>query len=207
MKLSTLLILGMVVAFAGMLAAVQWGTAQKQEKDRLGANQDAFLEKEREYKLRDSLNAVSIGVLTLRSKEFTKHFSEIKELVHDMGIRMNRIENITQSSVQSGYRITAPVRDTVIAFTNAVTGVSDTSQLVKGMALTYKDPWIKLEGTIFDSKFNGSVVTYDTITQVVHRIPKRFLFFRFGTKELRQEIVSSNPNSRITYSRSLKIEK
>lgn len=39
----------------------------------------------------------------------------------------------------------------------------------------------------------------DTLHQVVHRVPRRFLFFRWGTKALRQEIHSSNPSTRIIY--------
>ena len=43
--------------------------------------------------------------------------------------------------------------------------------------------------------------------QVVHRIPRRFLFIRWGTKALRQEIVPSNPHTRIVYSEYVKIER
>ena len=45
------------------------------------------------------------------------------------------------------------------------------------------------------------------LRQVVHRIPRRFLFIRWGTKALRQEIVSSNPHTRIVYSDYVKFER
>lgn len=47
----------------------------------------------------------------------------------------------------------------------------------------------------------------DTLRQIVHRIPRRFLFIRWGTKALRQEIISSNPHTRIVYSEYIRIER
>ena len=47
----------------------------------------------------------------------------------------------------------------------------------------------------------------DTLRQAVHRIPRRFLFIRWGTKALRQEIVSTNPHTRIVYAEYVKIER
>ena len=47
----------------------------------------------------------------------------------------------------------------------------------------------------------------DTLRQVVHRVPRRFLFIRWGTKALRQQIVSSNPHTRIVYTEYVRIER
>lgn len=43
------------------------------------------------------------------------------------------------------------------------------------------------------------------IPQEVCRVPRRLWFIRWGTKELRQEIVSSNPHTRITYNRCVRL--
>jgi hypothetical protein len=37
-------------------------------------------------------------------------------------------------------------------------------------------------------------------------VPKRFLFFKYGCKGIRQEILSKNPHSRIVYSQYIEIE-
>ena len=47
----------------------------------------------------------------------------------------------------------------------------------------------------------------DTLRQIIHRVPRRFLFLRFGTKAVRQEIVSSNPHSRIVYTEYVRFER
>ena len=52
-----------------------------------------------------------------------------------------------------------------------------------------------------------SIRSVDTLRQAVHRIPRRFLFIRWGTKALRQEIVSTNPHTRIVYAEYVKIER
>lgn len=187
---------------ATVVAAVllgRWGAGQKRERIRLEANQSALLEREREYIIRDSLNAVSIGVLTLKAADFERHFADMKAMAQDMGVRIKRIENISRNALKSDYEILTPVRDTIV--------VIDSTQAVKGLSLAYRDPWIELDGTIIENMFKGRITTYDTLTQVVHRVPKRFLFLKFGTKELRQEIVSSNPNTRLTYNQSINIIK
>ena len=45
------------------------------------------------------------------------------------------------------------------------------------------------------------------LRQIVHRIPRRFLFIRWGTKALRQRIVSTNPHTRIVAAEYVRIEK
>ena len=51
------------------------------------------------------------------------------------------------------------------------------------------------------------IESVDTLRQIVHRVPRRFLFIRFGTKAVRQEIVSSNPHTRIVYAEYVRFVK
>ena len=46
----------------------------------------------------------------------------------------------------------------------------------------------------------------DTLHQVIHRVPRKFLFFRFGTKGIRQEVWSSNPHTRLVYSEYIELK-
>jgi hypothetical protein len=39
----------------------------------------------------------------------------------------------------------------------------------------------------------------DTLVQLVHRVPRKFLFIPFGTKAIRQEVTTKNPHTEITY--------
>jgi len=187
-----------------MLAVtVRYSVVQRGERVRLLANQTVLLTQAREYRVRDSLHAVSVGVLTMRADELRRGFDEMSTLVRDMNINLRRVETLSQTALESNYSITAAVRDTVVyqIITDTLTSPR-TAQTVR-----FRNAHISLDGLLSDSVFHGSVVTYDTITQALHRIPHRFLFLRWGTKELRQDIVSSNPHTRITYNRTIKVKR
>lgn len=176
---------------------IRYGVSQKQERGRLEANQRTLLEECRLYRVRDSLNAATVEVLTLRADEFRNHFGELNALIRDMNIKLRRVENLSQNSLESRYDISTVVRDTVVI-------PSQSSAQISAHIISYHDPYVNLNGMIVDSVFRGTIITYDTLTQFVHRIPRRFLFIRWGMRELRQEIVSSNPHTQITYSRSIR---
>lgn len=172
----------------------------RDDNRRLSGNQVALLSENREYKVRDSLNALSVQILQLEKKEFKAHFAELNSLVRDMGVKISRLESISQSSTETRYEVVTPVRDTTVL------NVADSTHR-PAQSLFYRDTWLTLDGIILDRQFRGSIVTYDTLTQLVHRVPKRFLFIKYGIKELRQEIVSSNPHTRLTYSEVIKISR
>lgn len=168
------------------------------DRTRLQSNQRALLSDIDHYKFRDSLNAASIQVLTLRTTEFEKHFSDLNAIIKELGVKLKRVELLSQTAIESRYEIQAPVRDTIFI-------VANTPEPVIAQTLNYRDSHISLEGLIINSRFRGAIKTTDTLTQIVHRIPKKFLFFKWGTKELRQEILSSNPYSNIIYNQTIKI--
>ena len=71
----------------------------------------------------------------------------------------------------------------------------------------WRDPWVTVEGHIRGDSADCRVESVDTLRQVIHRVPRRFLFIRFGTKAVRQEIVSSNPHTRIVYAEYVRFAK
>ena len=71
----------------------------------------------------------------------------------------------------------------------------------------WRDPWVTVEGRIDGDSVACRVVSIDTLHQIVHRVPRRFLFIRWGTKAIRQEIVSSNPHTRIVHSEYIRLER
>lgn len=63
----------------------------------------------------------------------------------------------------------------------------------------WSDPWVRMHGTIEGDTFRAHIESRDTLQMIVHRVPKRFLFFRFGTKAVRMEVVSQNPHTTLCY--------
>lgn len=194
-----------IVLVLALIASLRYMSALSDERDRLSRNQTVLLESQHEYKFRDSLNAVSVGMLTVKVEEFRRGFEQMESIVRDMDIKLRRVENISQTAFESRYEIAAKVRDTLLYYEGGRSVSSSEDTLRPARTIRFRNAHIELEGLILDSLFHGSVITYDSLTQVVHRIPRRFLFIRWGTKELRQEIVSSNPHTSITYNRTIRI--
>ena len=58
---------------------------------------------------------------------------------------------------------------------------------------------MSLRGTIRGDSFTARIESRDTLQMIIHRVPKRFLFFRYGTKGVRMDVVSQNPHTRLSY--------
>ena len=86
------------------------------------------------------------------------------------------------------------IRDTVVRH--------DTVRLFR-----WRDRWVAVEGRLTADSVVCRVESVDTLHPIVHRIPRRFLFIRWGTKALRQEIRSANPHTRIVHAEYVKIER
>lgn len=176
--------IAIVALGAALFVSMRYGIEKSRECRRLGTNQIALTEDIRTFRVRDSLNAASAIALTMTTSELAERMSDIRELVADMGIKLSRVESISQSAVQTSYDIHAPIIDS---------------------AVHHKTPHMSFDATISGSTISARIESIDTLTQVVHRIPKRLWFIRYGTRYMEQSIVSSNPNSRIIYDRYIKI--
>ena len=72
---------------------------------------------------------------------------------------------------------------------------------------SHHTPWVHIEGEVRRDTLLLNYHSIDTLHQIVHRVPRKFLFFRFGTKAIRQEIVSSNPHTKIVYSEYIELRR
>ena len=65
--------------------------------------------------------------------------------------------------------------------------------------VSWSDPWMSLRGTIRGDSFTARIESRDTLQMIIHRVPRKFLFFRYGTKGVRLDVVSQNPHTRLSY--------
>lgn len=72
---------------------------------------------------------------------------------------------------------------------------------------SHHTPWVHIEGEVRRDTLLLNYHSIDTLHQIVHRVPRKFLFFRFGTKAIRQEIISSNPHTKIVYSEYIELRR
>jgi hypothetical protein len=189
------LVIGLVVACVG-LAGV-WGLYRRaaEERDVYRMNQGALLEDVRYYKTLDSLSAASVERLRLTAAELERHNGELARTVRDLGV-LKRLQSVGMQVTGMTVDAVAPVRDTVI--------VRDTV-FVAAKAFDWSDAWVSVSGVMADDGVSFRVSSVDTLVQAVHRVPKRFWFIRWGTKAIRQEVVSKNPHTRVVFAEFIEL--
>ncbi|MBO5672120.1 MAG: hypothetical protein J6R81_03000 [Alistipes sp.] len=193
-----LFLLLLLILLVGCFIAVRTIIYLHDEKQRLELNQQTLLSDVELYRTAAGESAASVGVLTLEIDELREARSRDAEQIRDLGIRLRRAESYARSVTQSEYVARTTLRDSII--------VRDTIRDTVRVFLS-GDTWSRVEGVIRGDSIGVEVHSIDTLFQVVYRVPRRFLFFRYGTKGIHQEIVSSNPHTQLVYSEYVELKR
>lgn len=173
-----------------------WLENVRTEKKRLANNQEALLTDVEYYKTESGKNAASVLKLELSKSELERHCQDLTKTVEDLNIKISRIQSASTTVTKTEVEIQTVVRDSIV--------YRDLPISIK--VINWRDPWIKLNGVLDGDTFSAKIESVDTLQQVVHRIPKKFLFIKWGTKAIRQEVVSSNPHSKIVYTEYIELK-
>ena len=171
----------------------------QRENHRLVVNQTTLLKGEKIENNRtcDGRNAAAIEALTLRINELSQSEDSLLLVARSLGIRNRRLQELARTAYRTQTVIRTVVHDSVMAI---VPGRTDTLP-----CLSYHDPWISFAGCLRADSFMGDIHACDTLDIVVHRVPRRFLFFRWGRKAVKMEAVGRNPHTKLTYMRYIRI--
>lgn len=200
----------LMVVFAGLaLVAFRAYSDMKADRDRLKENQSLLLHNgEVEIKQTNTGSSqASVPALTLRSSEFRQSGDTLLQVAKSAGIKTSRISEAATASTATRVDFNTRVFRTAVHDTVRDTIAESLPTLSPSKQLSWNDSWVSLSGTITDSMFHGSITVVDTLDIIVHRVPKRFLFFRFGCKQVRMDIISRNPHTRLTYARYYRLVK
>jgi hypothetical protein len=174
---------------------ILWGEQQREK-----SNNQALLQSVNYYKTEAEKSAASVQILRLRCGEFEELRAADAEKIRQMGLKIRRLESAANSVTQTKLEVVVPIRDTVV--------IRDTVKTIDTLRLfRWQDNWVTIDGVIDSDSVACTLRSVDTLHQVVYRVPRRFWFIKFGTKALRQHIVSSNPHSEIVYTEYVEIEK
>lgn len=183
----------------------------RSEIRRLERNQQALLSQAEHYRTQAGEAAASVEVLQLRCREFERLHADDARRIRQLGIRLRRVEAAAVVAAATEVDVRALLRDTVVRRDDAPVGdsvrIASAVRFDTVRRFRWRDPWVAVEGCIRGDSAVCRVASVDTLRQVVHRVPRRFLFLRFGTKAVRQEIVSSNPHTRIVYAEYVRLAK
>lgn len=167
-----------IALLSGVAFLLRQNKTLRLEAERQAGNVSTLMEDAKKYKIRDSLNVLSVGALRLTVNELKKYRADDAKLIKDLKLRPKDVQ--------------------YIAHTETVT--RDSLVYVPGLdsCFHYRDKWLSVDACLRDSSM--VVQSRDSIVQVMHAVYKhRFLWWRWGLEGVRQEVVNFNPNTVIEY--------
>ena len=167
------------------------------ENQRLNQNIATLTSDVELYRTRSGESAAEVRSLRLRQSELEQTNEALTDQIGQLKIRLRHINSLATAATQTVVEFSTQIPDTVLR-----RPVVDTIRLP-----LYTDTWNSVQATLIGDRIEGRFSSVDTLHQVVYRVPHRFLFIRYGTKELRQVITSSNPSTRLVYSSHITIER
>lgn len=162
---------------------------EQSEKERYKANQTALLSDIAYYKTENERNVASVRALTLTKSEIETYNKNLAERCDELEISLRRLISANITNMQTDYHIIGELRDSLVLRYNTI----DTLR-----CMDYDDSYLTFSACVDSAgMYVADIISRDTVTAIVHRIPRRFLFFKFGTKEVRQEVYCANPRTQI----------
>ena len=178
------------------------------ESERTKENQDVLLHNGRvEIGLTQSGRPrASVQAITLKTSDLKRRPDSLLAVnKKELKIKNSRIMAAATTSTTTQVDVKAAIRpvphDTCSRILSGSYRPPDVSQV------SWSDPWITLRGEIEGDSMQVHIESRDTLQMIVHRVPKKFLFFRYGTKGVRMEVVGQNPHSRLSYTRVIMFKK
>lgn len=174
------------------------------ERDKYRSNTETLLQDVEAYQTKDSLNAVKVGNLELSLSEYKKYRSDDLALIKTLQTKNRDLEQVATTQMETINKFRSSVRDSVVYLPgDTITTVLRCVDIV--------EPWFELHGcTTPDGQFSGIHINRDSLLIVETVKYKRWLGFLWKTKRIKKrefDIVSKNPNSKITGFEVITIEK
>jgi hypothetical protein len=195
-------------AVIGIIAAVLWGQharikSLKSERDKYKSNTETLLQDVEHYQTKDSLNAVTVGVLQLKLSEFEKYRADDAALIKTLQTKNRNLQAVTTAQTETINELRGTVRDSIVYLPgDTVTTVLRCVDIV--------DEWFELHGCAKpDGSFTGTHINRDSLLIAATVKYKRFLGFLWKTRKVKDrkiDAVSKNPATTILGVEYIEIE-
>ena len=214
------LIIALVICGIALGVMTKLWRREAKQSESYRQDRTALLEKVTTYRTKDSLNAAGVQRLQLSKQEIEQNNELLAKTVKSLNLKLSRLQSagtqITETRVAAP---PVPVRDTVFIWENGRTDERESGlsvypftrspvypkDTIWAQVFTWRDNWTSITGLLSNGKAWCALASTDTLTQVVHRVPKKFLFIKYGTKAIRQEIVSRNPHTKIVFAEYIEV--
>ena len=189
LKLIAILIVTLALAF------LINGTLKLQEENkRLTNNQAVLLDSMRTYKVADSLNAAKINVLELSLSDYKKYREEDAKLIKKL--KADKLSATTSINTTTTTKIKVQIKDSII-YKDRVVPVDTVKQI------NFDSKWTSVHGYLANDTVNLDIENREELLVAESFIRKRFIGIKlpiwlFGYKTKSIDVVSKNPNTKIT---------
>lgn len=219
------LILALLVLFGLLWVQTVRLRGERAERRRMQSNNEVLTDSVMFYRTESGKSAASRQVFELRASELERYNKQLAATVRELRIRTRRLEAAAMTATRTEVQITTPLEPAgpqPSAWEKYGAGVRRAADSVKAAldrkfpglpsvpeakVFRWSDRHVSVDGIIRADSVSCHVVSIDTLQQIVHRVPRRFLFIRWGTKAVRQEVVSSNPHTQIIYTEYIKLRR
>lgn len=158
------------------------------ERDLQRNNVDILMTNADNYRVNDSLRAATIGDLQLTLSQYKQYRKDDAEIISNLRLDNKRLQAVISTQTESYYQHTVILRDSIKLLEselNADTVIIKTAH--------YSDKWHRLSIVIDGDSVNYNLTTNERLLITNHIVPKKFLWFKFGCKDIRTDVVSKNP--------------
>ena len=155
----------------------------------LQKNVYSLLEGVEQYTIQDSLQVATIADLELSLSQYKKYREDDQKLIKSLQIDNKRLKGVISTQTESYYQHTAVLRDSVKKLLSPDSIPTPT----RIKTATYSDQWHSLNVTIEADSLKYKLKTKESLLITNHIVPKRFIFIKYGCKEVRTDVVSKSP--------------
>lgn len=168
----------------------------RRENTRIKGNNNILSSQLDTFRTKAGEAAAMVDRLSLTLSEFRQQNQELADRVKALDLRLRRINSYSINGYQSSVTFTVPL---------TIASVMPDAALKRRFC--WSDTWNRVEGVIASDSVKCSVTHKDTIDQIVYRVPRKFLFIKWGTKKVSQIITLRDTNSSIVYSKYIELKK
>lgn len=219
------LIIALLVLFGLLWVQTVRLRGERSERRRVESNNEVLTDSVKFYRTESGKSAASRQVLELRASEMERYNAQLAATVRELRIKVRRLEAAATTATRTEVQITAPLEPAGrqpsagekygAALRRAADSVKawlareyfGQQKIAEEKVFRWSDRHVSISGLIRDDSVRCHVSSIDTLQQIVHRVPRRFLFIRWGTKAIRQEVVSSNPHTQIVYTEYIELKR
>jgi hypothetical protein len=181
-----------ILIFAALIISVQKCREANVEHKRLSTNQKALNTPAKTYRTKSNKPAIQTQAVTYTKSELKQYHPELVKKAKDAGIRPSDIKSVGEVSFKAKVDTTIqlkPINDTTVCF-------------------NYADKNFDIVGCYVPGHNTANLAAgyRDSLTILVTRVPKRFLFFRWGCKAINLNIISTNKSTIFEYSKYMEIK-